>query len=127
MLVTVHQPRPDELVDMREQVRDALRDMGIAPDDEVGAAVVIVADELALNAVTHARTPFSVSVESRRDDAGHAVVRVAVSDGAWSVRGPETVTDGRPRLGLPMVRGLSVKWGIETHDDGKTVWADVRR
>jgi hypothetical protein len=128
VLVTIHQPRPDELADVREQVREALRDMDIAPDGEVGAAVVIVADELAVNAVTHARTPFAVSVAPRRDEVGREVVRVAVSDGAWSVQGgPETVTDGRPRLGLPMVRGLSVRWGIETRDEGKTVWADVRR
>ncbi|MGD9990423.1 ATP-binding protein [Pseudonocardia sp.] len=127
-MLTIHQPRPDELADVREQVRNALRGMGIAVDGEVGAAVVIVADELAVNAVTHARTPFAVSVEPRRDDVGRDVVHIAVTDGAWSVQGgPETVTDGRPRLGLPMVRALCVKWGIETCDEGKTVWADVRR
>ena len=127
MRVTTHQPETEEVAEVREQVREALRAIDVDPEGEVGAAVVIIADELAVNAVPHARTPYSVVVEPRRDKAGRDVVYVGVSDDAWSVRGPETVTDGRPRLGLQMVRGLSVRWGIETRDDGKTVWAEVRR
>ncbi|GAY09758.1 ATP-binding protein [Pseudonocardia sp. N23] len=127
MRETTHQPETEELAGVREQVRDALRAMHVDPEGETGSAVVIIADELAVNAVTHARTPFGIVVEPRRDDTGRDVVHIGVTDEAWSVRGPETVTDGRPRMGLQMVRGLSVRWGIETHDRGKTVWAEVRR
>lgn len=73
--------------------------------------------ELASNAVLHARTPFTVTVE-RLDDG----VRISVTDGDPSIPTvrhvePEAVT-GR---GLAIVESISRHMEVETTDEGKTV------
>lgn len=82
--------------------------------------VRLVASELVTNAVTHARTPLTVTVE--RDAA---VVTVTVQDG--SSRSPRMSPDdlwapcGR---GLMLVAALSRDWGVLNGSDGsKSVWA----
>ena len=78
-----------------------------------------VVSELATNAVLHARTPFTITVQV--DDAG---VRVSVTDASPARprsprHGDVAGTTGR---GLRIVAELSADWGVEVRSDGKTTW-----
>ena len=89
---------------------------------EHGWTAALLISELSANCALHARTDFTVRVELVGDQ-----VRLAVTDGsrrAPAVRNYGTeATTGR---GLRMVGQLSTEWGVELHDDGKTVWALIR-
>lgn len=98
-------------------VRDRLREHGHA---EIEDDVQLVVSELATNAVTHARTPFVVTV--RRDDSR---LVVTVQDGTPERPAVVNVqamgTGGR---GLAIVDALSQDWGSdERGGSGKSVWA----
>ena len=93
----------------RQFVMATVAAWGFAPDD-----AGLVATELATNALVHARSPFTVSVECQ---PAQLVVEVT-DDGAWE--SPSSVTKGN---GLAVVEHLST-WGIRRHmGGGKTVWA----
>lgn len=103
----------------RVAVRQFLIDVGrmdLTPD------ILVVVSELIANAVMHARTEMTLSVELDGDG-----VQVAVTDGShvlphWSPRSPTSMS-GR---GLPLVVRLSRDWGVEPlPDGGKRVWATV--
>lgn len=89
---------------------------------EQGWAAALLISELSANCTLHARTAFTVGVEVTEDE-----VRLHVSDG--SLRAPAvrdygtSATTGR---GLRLVDELSSGWGVDLHDDGKTVWAVLR-
>ena len=80
--------------------------------------VELLVSELASNAVTHAATPFTVSVH--RDEQQ---TRVEVSDtgiGQPCVRPPDALaSNGR---GLQLLAALADSWGVEPSETGKTVW-----
>jgi anti-sigma regulatory factor (Ser/Thr protein kinase) len=82
----------------------------------------LIVTELAANAIVHARSPFSVTV-----DAHGSGVRLSVRDSS-GVR--PTVRPCDPRAesgrGLLLVAALSADWGVVITADGKTVWADLR-
>ena len=86
---------------------------------EHGWTAALLISELSANCALHARTSFTVRVQLT-----DAAVRLAVSDGsrrAPAVRDYGTeATTGR---GLRMVGQLATEWGVELHEDGKTVWA----
>lgn len=90
--------------------------MDLTPD------ILVVVSELIANAVIHARTELTLSVELVGDG-----VEVAVTDGSqvlphWSPRSPTSIS-GR---GLPLVVRLSRAWGVEPlPGGGKRVWAQV--
>jgi len=80
----------------------------------------LIASELATNAVRHAGTPFTVTVELTDAD-----VTLRVRDGSSRVpvtQSPNRLADrGR---GLVLVDALSVSWGTAAENDGgKSVWA----
>ena len=82
--------------------------------------VQLVVSELATNALTHARTPFTVTLAA----VAQSLV-VKVRDGSpclpVSVDGSSLDTAGR---GVTIVALLSRDWGVTAHaDGGKTVWA----
>jgi len=81
----------------------------------------MAANELATNAVLHARTEFTVRVLI---DAYR--VRVEVSDGNTRMPQPcltpAHATSGR---GLAIVDGTGLQWGAERHARGKTVWVQA--
>ncbi len=89
-------------------------------DDEFVHNLVLVVNELAANAVDHARTTFSVSVVVTAD-----TLRVEVADGSTQ----------RPRLrprhssarghGLRIVDALVTAWSVTRTAGGKTVRADL--
>ena len=108
---------PDSVAGVRDFVTTELSPYLSAQSVE-GARVV--ASELATNAVQHAGTPFSVTV----DWAGDAV-RLLVTDGADSipVAGEPGPLELRGR-GLLLVDALSVAWGVNAEAaGGKSVWA----
>ena len=79
---------------------------------------VLVASELATNAVKHARTRFEVTITAQES------IRIEVID-----QGPVTpaMTDpSRHGLGMRIVAQLSDRWGTDQIDgNGKIVWAEV--
>jgi anti-sigma regulatory factor (Ser/Thr protein kinase) len=90
------------------------------PDHGWTAALLV--SELTANCALHARTTFTVRVE-----LVETAVRLAVSDG--STRAPAVRDYGREATtgrGLRMVGQLASDWGVDLHDDGKTVWAVIR-
>ncbi len=88
--------------------------------EDVSAGALVVVSELATNAVEHARTPFTVTVEW-----SGLTVTVKVADGSPQVpAGPLRdlmATHGR---GLQLLDALSVSWGVSVETTGgKSVWA----
>src|SRR4051794_16592636 len=83
--------------------------------------VLLVASELATNAVLHGAPPIELAACVTRD-----VVRVEVADGSSDLPHPRhygsTAATGR---GLGIVAAVSHGWGAFERSDGKTVWAEV--
>jgi anti-sigma regulatory factor (Ser/Thr protein kinase) len=76
--------------------------------------------ELATNAVLHARTPFTVTIERA------PVLRVEVHDG--DPRPPHTRDYGPEAAsgrGLHLVEALALSSGTVTVDGGKAVWFEL--
>jgi anti-sigma regulatory factor (Ser/Thr protein kinase) len=83
--------------------------------------LVLIGSELVTNAVLHARTELTLTLELRRDR-----VRISVSDHSQA---PATLrhyrTDALTGRGLGVVAALSDNWGISAAADGKVVWAEL--
>jgi MEDS: MEthanogen/methylotroph, DcmR Sensory domain len=102
----------------RHFVIDTLRRWG---DEEFADDAAMVTTELATNAVTHARSGFTVGV-SRAD----GMVRISVRDSGTALASDS----GRPlaavpTCGLGMVAALARRWDVEPLADGKMVWAEL--
>jgi hypothetical protein len=102
------------LPEARRLVEWACEEWGV--DADLTAAAVLVANELATNAVQHAGTPFAMTVS--RDRLG---LHLAVTDER---------PDRMPRLpdgpsGLGVVRAVSRAWGTTPQRHEKTVWATL--
>lgn len=112
-------PSPDSAHVARRAVTANLDQLGRSDlvDD-----VTVVVSELVANAVMHARTELTLSVEP----AGGGI-RVSVTDGSqilprWTPASV-TATSGR---GLLLVQRLSGTWGVQPlADGGKVVWAQI--
>ncbi len=81
----------------------------------------LTVSELATNAVQHAQTPFTVTLQ----EAGSSVL-LTVKDGSPKALAPANAPDplGLAGRGLSIVDGLSRDWGVTTGQDGtKSVWA----
>jgi anti-sigma regulatory factor (Ser/Thr protein kinase) len=81
--------------------------------------VALVVNELAANAVEHAKTPFAVTVTLDRDG-----LRVAVGDRSPlpPVLRPHDPGAARGR-GLQLVDSLAAAWSVDDRGAGKIVWA----
>ena len=107
-----------QLSRVRAHVAEELRSMGRT---ELIDDAVLVASELASNALLHAEGVVRVDVTEHGD-----AVRIAVHD---RTRVPPVMA--RPSLeamtgrGLRLVASLSREWGAEQTEDGKFVWADL--
>jgi len=99
----------------RHFVSDVMRERGFSREAREEAE--LVATELAANAVVHADSAFSISL-----DAGADVVRIAVHD---SVPVDPALLIVRPRRGLGLVSGISRDWGVDVTAHGKTAWAEI--
>jgi anti-sigma regulatory factor (Ser/Thr protein kinase) len=102
----------------RRFVGQTLRSWGC---DDIVADAELLVSELVTNAILHARSPATVTV-----DRGNGSIRVAVCDGSSAqprVRdyGPKAVT-GR---GMLLVDRISERWGVDIDGSGKCVWFEV--
>jgi hypothetical protein len=89
--------------------------------EPVGEQLVLVGSELVTNAVLHARTQLTLTLELRTDR-----VRVSVRDHssapvALRHYGPDALT-GR---GLGVIATVSRAWGVEPARGGKVIWAEL--
>ena len=83
-------------------------------------AALLVASELANNAVLHSRTPYVVALHIGD------MLRIEVTDASPGVprirRVPRGAVSGR---GLQIVSELSARWGVDWNGDSKVVWAEL--
>jgi anti-sigma regulatory factor (Ser/Thr protein kinase) len=83
--------------------------------------LVLIGSELVTNAVLHARTELTLTLELRGDR-----VRISVKDRSQA---PATLrhyrVDALTGRGLGVVASLSDSWGISAASDGKVVWAEL--
>ena len=111
------EPATSEVLAARHFVTDALKRWGCPTGD-----TALLVSELATNAVLHARSEFTVSVDAERGR-----VRVEVSD--RNSRLPQMAvvpSDAYSGRGLMLVQALASAWGVESFtDDGKTIWFEV--
>ena len=105
-------PAPESAAEVRRFVAEH------APADVDIDLAVLLATELATNAVIHARTPFEVAVEVAPQE-----MRVEVRDGDPTL--PKPVQRGEQAVGgrgLRMVETAAAAWGAEPAGPGKHVW-----
>lgn len=93
-----------------------------ASAQQVADNVVLIVSELLSNATLHAGGPRELILEADAE-----TLRVEVVDGDPTVPAP-----GSPRyfsspggFGLNIVERLSSRWGVDSRDDGKAVWAEI--
>jgi two-component sensor histidine kinase len=99
-------------------VRRVIEGWGLEP-----ASGELVVTELASNAVSHARTRFTVELVRRRTR-----VRIEVSDD--STEPPVERSLGlmaEAGRGLATLDMAAERWGFDVRDGGKSVWAEVLR
>jgi anti-sigma regulatory factor (Ser/Thr protein kinase) len=117
-------PDPQAVSQARRFLRQALTDIERGPaGDDLVYILVMAANELVANAVSHARTEFTVRVLIDTDR-----VRIEVSDG--NTRMPQpclTPADATSGRGLAIVDGSGLQWGAERHARGKMVWVQAPR
>lgn len=103
----------------RRFVRATLQDLELL---SAWDAAEMLVSELVTNAVLHARTSFTVSVE-RHDQA----VRVSVTDlSSATPRQRSYGNDSTTGRGLRLVATIALSWGVDRTVAGKTVWFEVR-
>jgi len=103
----------------RRLVTEALGQWGHGP--ELSDSIGLVVSELATNAVTHARSPFSVLARSDQH-----VIRISVRDASAVMPQLRQVGPAEGAgIGLQMVEALAGTWGVEVTAGGKAVWAQL--
>jgi anti-sigma regulatory factor (Ser/Thr protein kinase) len=104
----------------RQLVMAALRRWGLS-EQLVDDATLIVS-ELASNAVRHARSCFSVSLELRG-----STLRLAAADATpLGMSTPAWELNPQQLHGLGVIQEISRCWGVQGTRDGKIVWAELR-
>jgi anti-sigma regulatory factor (Ser/Thr protein kinase) len=104
---------------VRARIDDSLPEWG----GDVVADLQLVATELLTNAYLHGQPPVRFGL--CQPSAG-GVLRVEVTDSGSAmprIRHPDRTT--RNGRGLLLVEACSVRWGVDTDPEGKTVWAEV--
>ena len=97
------------------RVRQLMAEITGVPGDH---AAVLIASELATNAVKHAKTPFEVAIKA--EDS----IRIEVVDQAPMT--PVLTDPSKHGFGLRIVTQLSSRWGADqVEGNGKIVWAEV--
>jgi anti-sigma regulatory factor (Ser/Thr protein kinase) len=110
-------PEPTSPGVARRFVADCLARLDGAPTD----VVALLVSELVTNAVLHARTPMTVTV-----NVGDDAVRVEVQDGSPALPTLRQYDRRAPTgRGLQMVERLAGRWGVDAGDGSKTVWFEL--
>ncbi len=104
---------------VRRVIRDRVGDWGLS--DDLAYRAMMVATELASNAVLHAAPPYILRLS--RDGQR---VRIAIED-SWGLTPTlrhydDMALTGR---GLRLVAECSTRWGVRGREAGKEVWAEV--
>lgn len=107
------EPVPASARAVRQLVREEV------PEGPLRDDILLVASELASNVIVHARTDFVVQVTS---EAGR--IRIEVWNGSSIIPAVKLLRDSG--YGLRVVEALSDRWGVESVDTGKAVWAEFR-
>jgi len=113
-------PSESAPADARRFVEAALTNWGVL---EAFSDLPLLTSELVTNAVRHAASDVSVSI-----DLTPLRVRVEVHDS--SERVPVKRDHGAARdggWGLHIVERLATRWGLEPRAGGKTVWCEITR
>jgi serine phosphatase RsbU (regulator of sigma subunit)/anti-sigma regulatory factor (Ser/Thr protein kinase) len=116
------EPDPTSIAAARRYVRGCLLSWDV--DDDMLDDLMVIASELATNAVVHAGTAFEISCTNLGD-----AIRLQVQDG-YPGRGLPAVLPardpGRPSgRGLALCASLSSAWGVEYTPTTKTVWCQL--
>ena len=111
-------PEPASVGRARRLVATAITAAG---DDELVDVATLLVSEVVTNSVLHAGTEIRLRCQPRRTG-----IRVEVFDRSTLVPGirhydPEATT-GR---GLALVSALAASWGVDSEDDGKTLWFEL--
>jgi hypothetical protein len=111
-------PAPQAVSATRHFVADVLAEWGQSPLVE---DCVLIASELATNAVVHGGSPFRASV---RREAHSVLIEVEDADAATPYRGPALLdaVDGR---GIAIVEDLAHRSGCRRLADSKVLWAEL--
>ncbi|MCF1599149.1 ATP-binding protein [Streptomyces muensis] len=105
----------------RQHIRKALADWGIT--DELADAVVLSANELVTNAVTHCRTPYAQVRVALTLDGPELLLEVSDPDRDRLPQTHESGPDEEGGRGLALVAGLADAWGHRQETYAKCVWA----
>lgn len=109
---------PPEPQSARAARRFVLDHLGPQADQAFAADLALITAELAVNAVLHARTGFTVAVSHRPGS-----IRISVSDATPLDAGqPLQVSPGH---GLDVVAQLAARWAVQPRPGGKVVWAEL--
>ena len=103
----------------RHVATSLLHGWGFHDDEWIGRAQVVVS-ELVTNAVVHSGGS-RLSLELRAD---HGRVTIAAIDQSAAAPRPREPDDTSGR-GLWLVKEMSAAWGVDGHNGGKRVWAQV--
>src|SRR3954467_8516717 len=96
---------------------------GVGARGATAEIAILLASELASNAVMHARTTFEVALHL--DDE---VVRVEAYDTSPTMPPVRTyAADSIAGRGLHMIAATSERWGFDSLPEGKVVWFELRR
>jgi anti-sigma regulatory factor (Ser/Thr protein kinase) len=104
----------------RHRVESVLRDCGW--DEERIGYVGLMTTELASNAVEHAGTPYTLTIE-----LAPLVLRVDVRDAsaALPVMGEMGAPGAMGGRGLALIAELAQRWGCDSVTGGKSVWFEA--
>lgn len=107
--------QPRQVREIRRAVAGCLAGCPAADD------VVLIASELASNAILHSRSRDAFLAVRVAVLGGGCRVEVEDLGGPWSATGQD---DGRPH-GLDLVEILSDEWGTEVTPGGRVTWAVI--
>lgn len=111
-------PVPQAVTAVRRFVTGVLR---LWHEDDLVADATLVATELASNAISHADSPFRISV-----DRAVGVVCIAIQDATTTpARRRQAAIDADGGRGMAIVEALSRRWGCDDLIGGKVVWAEL--
>ncbi|ODU04367.1 MAG: hypothetical protein ABS81_10720 [Pseudonocardia sp. SCN 72-86] len=114
-----YEPTPESCGSVRRDLRAFLTDWQV--DEDAAENAILVANELASNAVDHARTPYSLTATLTSTG-----LRVELTDESQDEPKLQPFDPRASRgRGLQLVSNLSAGWSFHRHAAGKTVIADL--